>query len=269
MNRRAAGTPWLSALVVWIAMLCQATQAGAETVPDRFQAGISAFAAGRFEEAAQAFRDLAGKYQMVSPDVQVNLGAAEFESGRPGPAIAAFHRAIHLGPGTQAAETAAVNLARVRTVLSQQAGRSTVGPAFVFGSYADAWTTLAGWAGPRPALAVFLVAWTLFFAALGTWRLTTPSRIHAVLATVAAVLGIVTVLAGTVAWGSARVQSYQVGVVIHNDVGLLDDVAATEPTLSLPEGLEVRVLSSRGGWHEVRLSSGRLGWLPDRALEVP
>ena len=80
---------------------------------------------------------------------------------------------------------------------------------------------------------------------------------------------IATALAGTVAWGSARVAAYRIGVVVRDEAGLLDDVAATEPALSLPAGLEVRVLESRGGWHHVRLSSGRDGWLSDRVLDVP
>lgn len=245
-----------------------AAPARAETVVDRFQAGIAAFRDGRFDDAAQAFRDLAAKYQVASPDVQVNLGAAEFEAGRAGPAIAAFHRAIRLDPASPAAETARVNLSRVRTVLSQQAGRPTAGTAFVFGAYTDAWTALAGWASPPVALAVFLAAWTLFFAALGAWRLASDPRWRVGLGTAATVLGIATALAGVVAWGSAHVQSYRTGVVVHEDAGLLDDVAATEAALSLPEGLEVRVLESRGGWHHVRLSSGREGWLSERVLDV-
>lgn len=243
--------------------------ARAETVAERFAAGVAAFHAGSFDEAANAFRDLAGKYQVASPDVQANLGAAEFEHGRPGPAIAALHRAIRLSPDSAAADTARVNLARIRTALSQQAGRPTAGTAFVFSAYADTWTALAGWAPPRTALVVFLVAWTVFFAALGTWRLARSIEWRVGLGTAAVVLGLATALTGTVAWGSARVQSYRIGVVVQDAAGLLDDVAATDPSLTLPEGLEVRVLATRGGWNHVRLSSGREGWLSDRVLDVP
>ena len=268
MNRGPLDRRIVAALSVALLGL-SSSLARAETVPERFAAGVASFQAGNYEEAAQAFRDLAGKFRLVSPDVQVDLGAAEFEAGRPGPAIAAFHRAIRLAPDSPSAETARVNLARVRTVLSQQAGRPTAGTAFVFGGYADAWTTLTGWASPRVALAIFLLSWTLFFAALGIWRLLASGRIRILLGTAAVVLGIATALAGTVAWGSARVAAYRIGVVVRDEAGLLDDVAATEPALSLPAGLEVRVLESRGGWHHVRLSSGRDGWLSDRVLDVP
>jgi hypothetical protein len=262
-HRRIVAALCIAGIAAW------SSAARAETVSELYAAGVTSFQAGRYEEAAQAFRDLAGKYRVLSPDVQVGLGAAEFETGRPGNAIAAFHRAIRLAPESPAADTARVDLARVRTVLSQQAGRPTAGTAFVFGAYADAWTTLTGWASPGAALAVFLLSWTLFFGALGTWRLLESGRLRITLGTAAVVLGITTALAGSVAWGSARVAAYRIGVVVHEDAGLLDDVAATEATLSLPAGLEVRVLESRGGWHHVRLSSGREGWLSDRVLDVP
>ncbi len=260
----------LPGLLLGLALVAvSALPARAGTVTERFASGVQAFQEGRFDEAALAFRDLADKFRVASPDVQLNLGAAEFEAGRPGPAIAALHRAIRLDPRAPSAETARVNLARIRNVLSQQAGRPTAGTAFVFGAYADAWTTLAGWASPPVALAVFLLAWTLFFAAMGAWRLVASGRLRQGLGTAAVVLGIGTAVAGTLAWGSARAQSYRIGVVQVEGAGLLDDVAATEPALSLPEGLEVRVLESRGGWHHVRLSSGRDGWLSQRVLDVP
>ena len=252
------------------ALLVLATGAArAGTVPERFAEGVAHFQAGRFPEAAEAFRELAVRYRVDSPDVALNLGAAEFEAGRPGPAIAAFHRAVRLDPAGPAADTARMNLTRARAALSARAGTPGTSAAFVFGAYTDAWTTLAGWASPGLALAAFLAAWTLFFAALGAARLAGKGRAQALLGPAAVVLGIVTATSGALAWGSARVASYRVGVVLQDGAALVEDVTATEGGLALPEGLEVRVLESRGGWNHVRLSSGGEGWLPDRALDIP
>jgi hypothetical protein len=209
------------------------------------------------------------RYRVDSPDVALNLGAAEFEAGHPGPALAAFHRALRLDPDGPAAATAQVNLARARAALSGRAGGTGAGQAFVFGAYTDAWTTLAGWASPGTALAVFLAAWTLFFGALGAARLAGAGRARALLGPAAVVLGIATAATGTLAWGSARVAAYRVGVVVADGAALQQDLVATGDGTSLPEGLEVRVMESRGGWNRVRLSSGAEGWLPDRALDVP
>lgn len=243
--------------------------AAAGTVPERFAEGVAAFRAGRFDDAVEAFRDLAVRYRVDSPDVALNLGAAEFEAGHPGPAIASFHRALRLDPDGPAAETARVNLARARAALSARAGAPGTGSAFVFGAYTDAWTTLAGWASPGVALGIFLAAWTLFFGALAAARLVTGLRARSWLGPAAVALGILTAASGILAWGSARVASYRVGVVQQDGAALLDDVTAAEGSLALPEGLEVRVLESRGGWNRVRLSSGSEGWLPDRALDIP
>jgi len=241
--------------------------ARAGTLEERFQQGVESLRAGRAGEAAEAFGELATRYRLEAPEVLLNLAVAEFEAGHPGPAIAGLHRVIRRAPGSPLAETAHIDLERARAILSEEAGK---GPnAFVFGPYTDAWTLLAGWIPPRVAFWVFAGAWWAFLLTLAAFRLPGAGAWRRFLAGPVVALGIACLLAGGLAWASDRVSRYTVGVVVQADSGLLPDPAALEPSLRLPEGLEVRVLEVRGGLVRVRLSSGGEGYLPERALEIP
>ncbi|MBP7124839.1 tetratricopeptide repeat protein [Myxococcota bacterium] len=243
------------------------TAARAGTLENRFQEGVEALRGGRPGDAAEAFRELAERYRLEAPEVLLNLAVAEFEAGHPGPAIAALHRVIRLDPEGPLAETARINLARARAILSEEAGK---GPnAFVFSAYADAWTLLAGWIPPALALGVFAVLWWLFLAGLALYRWPGSGSFRRFLAGPVVALGIGCLVAGGLALASDRVSRYTVGVVVEPRTGLLPDPTALEPSLRLPEGLEVRVLEVRGGMARVRLSSGSEGYLPERSLAIP
>ncbi|NOZ02049.1 MAG: hypothetical protein GXP54_09200 [Deltaproteobacteria bacterium] len=172
-------------------------------------------------------------------------------------------------PHSSAADTAQVNAERVRAALNRKQGEDPQKEGFIFGRYHDAWIATLGWLSPLPAAIVFLSFWTVLFVSLGLLRLlghtprTRPLRWLAVAALIA------TLLTGLAAFGAARVASYRIGVVVKDQAGLLDDVASAEPSMNLPEGLEVRVLDSRGGFTRVRLSSGREGFVSDRSIGIP
>jgi tetratricopeptide (TPR) repeat protein len=241
--------------------------ARAATLAERFESGIAAFQAGRFDEAASVFQTLVERYDVQAPEAWLNLGAAAFEAGRPGPAILALHRAARLAPQDPTGETARVNLARIRSALNEREGPAGTG--FVFGPYADAWTALLGWTSPTVALAVFLGCWTLFFVTLGLWRLGTWPNGRRPLGIAVTSLAVVLAATGLVAYGSHRVHSYQVAVVLADQAGLAADATSTRSELRLPEGLEVRVLANRGAWVQVRLSSGATGWMARDDLGIP
>lgn len=247
--------------------LAASTTARAGTLEDRFREGVDALRAGRPEEAAGVFRELATRYGLDAPEVLLDLAVAEFEAGRPGPAIAALHRVIRRDPRGPLAETARINLSRARALLSEEAGK---GPkAFVFSPYTDAWTLLAGWISPRIALGIFVGLWWAFLLGLAAFRWPGSGAWRRFLAGPVVALGIACLLAGGLAWASDRVSRYTVGVIIGSRTALLPDPAALEPTLVLPEGLEVRVLEVRGGLARVRLSSGGEGYVPEQSIEIP
>lgn len=260
---RTAGT--VGAGVV-LALVVTAAPSRAETLEDWFRAGTAAFEAGRFDEAVRAFRDLRERYRVASPDLLVNLGAAEFMAGRPGAALLRFHEAILAGPASRAADTARVNAERVRTALNERRGGG--GPGYVFGPYHDAWTALFGWMPPRGTLVAFLVSWTLLFVSLAGWRIL-ASRARRVLAGVAIAAFAGSVLTGVSAYGAARVTSYEVAVVLEDGAPLYDRADSIEPRMALPEALEARVVERRGALVRLRLSSGQEGWVHGRSLGIP
>jgi hypothetical protein len=258
-----------SALVLAVAagVLAVPSPATPATLKETFDAGVAAFRAGRYDEAAGAFSTLAERYGSTSPDVLANLGASEFLAGRPGRAILHLHRAA-AARGTPAADLAAVSLERIRASLNQRQGEGARKGGFVFGRVSDAWTALFSWADPAWAGAAFLAAWAALFLVLAAWRLAAAAA-RAPLRSVAIALAVAAAASGTLAYGSHRVASYRVGVVLADGAGLYDALGSVEKALSLPEGLEVRVLDVRGGFVHVRLSSGRDGWVPEDALGIP
>jgi len=243
--------------------------ATAATLPEMFSAGVAAFQAGRYDEAARDFRDLHERYGADSPDVLVNLGASEFAAGRPGAALVALHKARLSAPGGRVAATASVDLDRIRSALNERQGDRPAKGGFLFAPYHDAWTAMLGWAAPRVALVVFMSAWFVLFVLLGVWRLSAPGRRRSLMGGLAIGLAVVVGCSGLVLYGADRVSSYRVGVVMEGGAALYDDVAAVEPALTLPEALETRVVESRGGFVRVRLSSGRQGWVAERTLGIP
>lgn len=251
---------------VFLAILVTAAPLRAETLDDRFRAGVAAFEDGRYDEAARVFRDLRERYQVASPDLLVNLGAAEFMAGRPGVALLRFHEAILAGPASRAADTARVNAERVRTALNERRGQGGTG--YVFGPYHDAWTALFGWMPARGALVGFLVSWTLLFLSLAGRRVL-GSRPRRVVGGVAIAAAAASVLTGVSAYGAARVASYEVAVVLEDGAPLYDREDSLDPRMALPEALEARVVVRRGALVRVRLSSGQEGWVPERSLGFP
>lgn len=260
---------WMTGTVgagVVVAVLVTAMPLRAETLDDRFRAGVAAFEAGQYEEAARVFRDLRERYQVTSPDLLANLGAAEFMAGRPGLALLRFHEAVLADPTSPAADTARVNAERVRAALNERRGDGGTG--YVFGPYHDAWTALFGWVPPRGALVAFFASWALLFLSLAGWR-AFGSRARRVFGGVAIAAAAGSVLTGVSAYGAARVASYEVAVVLEDGAPLYDREDSIEPRLALPEALEARVVARRGALVRIRLSSDQEGWVPERSLGFP
>lgn len=95
MNPKISNYP---ALILGVLLLAQCSFASGE---NHFDAGVTAYEAGQFELAAQAFRDsLAGK---KAAGTLLNLGLAEWQCGRAGDAVLAWEQADWLDPFNRAA----------------------------------------------------------------------------------------------------------------------------------------------------------------------
>jgi len=247
-----------------VTLLVCGSAAGAETLKEKFDAGVKALLSGDSEKARQVFHELHDRYGVTSPDLLIDLAAAEYEAGHPGQCLLNLHRAILSAPDTPAAETARVAIKRVRAAMNQAGTQG----GFVFGPVSDAWTVVCGWARPDLAIFGFLALWSLAFLGLAAWRLARGrGRVFArYLAIVAFCLALP---AGVLAYGSNRVASYRVAVVLADGTPMYDAIDSLDKALTLPEGAEVRFIEARGRFARVRLSSGREGYVPEDALGLP
>ena len=206
-----------------------------------FRAGLAAYEAGRFDAAAKAFHDsLAAQ---VTPGALLNLGLAEWQRGRVGPAMLAWEQADWLDTFRPAARKnllyARENLEINPPALTWYERASTWLPA-------DLWTWLAGgslW------LAVGLVTLPGFFRMRkASWYQTGAALAFAIFfSSLAPAAGILTRSA--------------IGIVTVKDTALrLTPTQAAERIAVLSAGEAVRELRQRGNYLLVHTAGGD-GWI--------
>lgn len=130
-------------LLLWGAHLRADNYAAAE---QSFQAGVKAYGSGDFSGAARDFQESAGK-QPAAGTYQ-NLGNAEWQLGRMGPAILAWERALWLSPGATEARD---NLEFARTTGQLEA------PELAWYEVVSTWIP-SGWWAVLTAFSLWLVA---------------------------------------------------------------------------------------------------------------
>lgn len=95
---------WLRLVVFGLVLLRGLCVARASSTADAlFRDGLSAYRAGDYTHAALAFRAAADRH--VTGGAFLNLGLAEWQQGRVGPAVLAWERALWLDPFHGAART--------------------------------------------------------------------------------------------------------------------------------------------------------------------
>jgi len=124
---------------------------------------------------------------------------------------------------------------------------------------------LFSWLPPQAALIAFLACWASFFVSLAVRRMLRPESAR----TLAAIALALTVATGFMAYATSRISGYRTGVVLTESTPLMTSIASTEPSATLPEGLEFRVMERRGAWVRIRLSSGLTGWIPESEAGIP
>ncbi len=239
------------ALIVW-------APAHAETPEATFEAGNAAYSAGRFAEAAEAYREVL-RFRISDPVLEFNLANAEFRVGRLGPAILHYQRARRMAPAD--ADIAAnlefassMTLDRVDRPPKPLVLRWLHGIQDRFGPDRQAWVVLALiW------LCAALVAWRT--ARPGGWRGSYGWILTGVLLVIAI---------GTVSWWVTyqRLEGRETAVIQAEAVEVLAGPGETNPALfTIHEGLTVEVRSDRGGWVQVSLPNGLNGWIRAETME--
>ena len=216
-------------------------------VGDFTRAG-EAYLDGRYDRAARLYEGLEVAGWRCG-ELYFNLGNAYYQSGRLGEAIRAYRRAEAFWPRDRdLAHNLEIARSRVRSPESQQGiGHALRSLAFWYELATVrelGWSTVALWCATLAALAVRR-------RQPGGWR-----------TGVAAGAAVLLVVCGASWLGKVSETRTGDSVVLVDRTEVRAGPGPGESVLGeLTEGAEVRVLGSQGGYHRVRRSDGREGWL--------
>ena len=243
-------------LALALAVATSAAQAQPHALLDSAQA---AYARGAYAEALALYDSV--YIEQSSAGLLFNIGNYHMKLDDVPRAVLFYERAIRLQPG---AEDIRANLDHAR---HQVVDRMHELPSFTLGSLwdrlrggrdADQWARRALWA----CLLLFVCA-----SAFLLIRQRMARRLllgGAVLALALTVLS--TVLA---AYRVNEIDDRSQAIIMLPKVDVLGEPRPGATTVFvLHEGTKVSVLSEQGGWHEVKLASGSVGWAPPGALET-
>lgn len=210
-----------------------------------FDRATQAYQAGDYAEAIRGYEQLVGE-DVVDADVFYNLGNAYFRSGRLGPAIANYERALHLEPRH---ERARHNLEQC-VQQTERRLRAPQGPRWE--------QSLLFWHGAlsiRVVKRLAVVSWLAMWTCLGVrqWRRIRYTGRIAVLA------GVLSVLFGASVWVKAHPQPLAVASEERVPVRYGTD-DSQQVYFELYEGDRVAVDGQSDGWVRVATSDGKRGW---------
>ena len=220
--------------------LC-ALHASVSVITDRFNAGLEAYQAGDFAQAAQAFRDSV-KVQPASSALQ-NLGNAEWQRGRAGYAVLAWEQALWLDPYDRNARN---NLRFARETAQLEA------PELAWYEVGSAWLPAEAWAWIASG-SLWLVVGTLTLPAILRWRKSPWQQ-------AVAALGLVVFLLSIPAHAGVLTRS-RAGFVLEKDTALrLTPTAEGEAVTRLLAGEAGRQVRTRGKYLFIRTNRAA-GWV--------
>ena len=234
-----------------LVLLCAGNICAAEVTAD-FSAANKPYAEGKFADAAVAYEKIL-QSGAQSPALLFNAGNAEFKSGHPGKAIAAYRQAEQLSP--RDAELRA-NLAFVRNQVQGATLRE------------GRWQN---WVGSLTLNEGTLLTAVFFWALFGLLaaRQIRPALVPKLRsATRLAVL--LTVCSGAVlALQAANHFNSSVAVVTSAETtarsGPFDDA---QSAFTVHDGAELKVLDQHDDWVQVANGAGKIGWLSKKQVEV-
>ena len=229
---------------------------GVEFRSDSVEARPSfAYAAGRYDELWQR-----GHH---TPELALNRARAHRLAGDLPGSIAAFHE----------------GLAVARFSYPLQSGLEEARAAVAYPHDGE----LANECRPRTRLTIasrmspleaYWFSGSFWFAACGLFAWWRTSRNPGVLPAVAIALAVLAVI-GVMWWQDAKHREREDArplVIVREDATLHKGNGDGFPKRfehKLPRGVEARELSRRGGWVQVELAGGAVGWLPENAVIVP
>ncbi len=248
---------WLVALSVLAAPAVRA-----ETLEERFAAANSLYQKKRFNEARAAYEVLIERFGVRAAAVQYNLGNAEFELEHIGRAILAYKRALTLSPSPDLERGIRANLESATAAIVERHRKDQDRAVTVLDETHGALYSVFHLVSPA------LSGWAMAGLWVGLLGLIALRRRLAFARTAAVITAIPWALATTLFLGNVITSEAVVrGVVVKDNVRLQEGRGAGATESDVPEGLEVRILdTSDPAETQIRLSNGREGWVPAKAV---
>jgi hypothetical protein len=258
--------------VIVVLVLAFASAGHADTLEERFAAANALYGKNRHAEARTAYESLIERFQVRAPAVHYNLGNAEFELGNLGRAVLNYKRALGMSPSPELEAKVRENLAIATKAIIDRHRKDPSGKVTVLDETHGVAYSVFQILGPRISGPVFGATWVLFFAVmmLRRYRASREGVPSKSLRSVAIVLAVPMVLSGTLFVGNAITSETVVrGVIVKSNVRLREPGATGGELTDVPEGLEVRILDTTDPAEvRVRLSNGKEGWVPAKAIEA-
>lgn len=233
-------------------LACIVLLAGADAYHDTFNQACTAFSKGDYPAAIQGFEQLVAG-DVVEPPVFYNLGNAYYRSGRLGPAIANYERALHLDPDF---DNAKENLAKAVRETKHHLARPGTPPDWKLSLFFWHYDTAR-----QTTYRMAMLLWWVFWIVLGVrfWKPLPYLR------RVAAVLAVLAVAFGVSAWYKAH--PGETAVALGERVAAHYGTDDSETVrFELAEGDRVAVDKHSNGWTRVTTMSGERGWVHDSDL---
>jgi hypothetical protein len=231
---------------VCVAVVVCSSVAAAADPASLARTGREAFAAGRYEEATSAYRQLVESGH-DDADVLFDLGTSALKAGHRGEAVVAFEQALLQAPGDA---DVAFNLSEARRGgIDQLTGEQEFEPLF---------ERLGRTVPLGPASVLFIVSWSLLFV-LVVLRPFVAWPVGLAVAASAAVAVLSGSGLGVAAW--SRGASRHAVVVAATAPVREGPGEAFKPAFEVHEGLKLRILGSDDGHLRVRLANGAEGWV--------
>jgi hypothetical protein len=255
----------MRALLPMALVACISLPAAGQTPQERFDEANGLLTRGQAAEARAVYESLrdAG---VRAPALEHNLGNAYVRTHALGRAVGAYRRGLSLEPGSRVGEALQRNLDIVRRRLQERYRSGEDGRQFI---YADPGGFLYRLTHLYPSSTLTWVALSLWWLLLGllvlrrlraSWSWPGPAAVP---------VAIVTLLALAMLWGQARFDGQiALGVVVLPSAALKDGPHADARGVPVAEGMELRILESRGDWSQVELAGGRRGWVANAAIEA-
>jgi hypothetical protein len=238
-------------LILLFALIFTGNIFAADVTTD-FSAANKFYAEGKFADAASAYEKILAS-GAASPNLLFNYGNAEFKTGNLGKTIAAFRRAELLAPRDSEIRA---NLAFVRNQVQGATVRESFWQSWLGNLSLNEWTVFAA------------IAFWLTFVLLAAKQL--RPTLAAKLKNATWIFAALTIFSGTILGVQAANHfSRQTAVVISAQAtarsGPFDDAQSAFTTR---DGAELSVLDRRDDWVQVADSSGKIGWLPAKLVEI-